>query len=73
MYFDDHNPPHFHAVYGISEGQVTLDPIRLLRSNLPLRAASMAVEWAALHQQELIANWERLRADQVPMKVAPLE
>ena len=27
MYFDDHNPPHFHAIYGSQEIQVGIDPI----------------------------------------------
>ena len=51
MYFDDHNPPHFHAFYGEDEAQIGLDPIALLNGTLPNRAVSMVFEWATLHQR----------------------
>jgi hypothetical protein len=73
MYFDDHPPPHFHAIYGDSEAQVGIDPIAILESNLPRRAISMVVEWATLHQNELMANWQRLREDQPAEKIPPLD
>jgi hypothetical protein len=31
------------------------------------------VEWASLHQAELLVNWDRMRSDQLPDKIAPLE
>lgn len=40
MYFDDHPPPHFHAIYGDYEAQVSIEPIEILRSNLPPRITS---------------------------------
>jgi len=72
MYFDDHPPPHFHAIYGEAEAQISLDPIELLQGDLPPRAISMVVEWAALHQHELMNNWERMRTNQPAEKVPPL-
>ncbi len=72
MCFDDHDPPHFHAVYSGSEVEVGIAPIRVLKESLPGRAASMVIEWAALHQEELAENWRRLRADQPAQKVEPL-
>ncbi len=36
MYFDDHSPPHFHAIYGGQEAQVGINPITVLRGGLPL-------------------------------------
>jgi hypothetical protein len=73
MYFDDHNPPHFHAIYGDNEAVVSFEPITILHGDLPNRATSMVIEWAALHQDELMENWERLRDEQLPIKIAPLE
>lgn len=73
MYFDEHLPPHFHAVYGKHEAQVGIDPIKVLEGKLPHRAVSMVVEWAALHQRELINDWEWLRTDQPVVKINPLE
>ena len=68
MYFDDHPPPHFHAIYGQNEIQVAINPITILRGKLPRRAESMVFEWAALHQQELMDNWHRLNSDQSPQE-----
>ena len=72
MYFDDHDPPHFHAIYGGEEAQIGIEPIAVLNGNLTGRALSMVIEWAALHQRELQGNWQRLRADQPPSKIVPL-
>lgn len=54
MYFDDHPPPHLHAIYGEYEAQISINPITMLQGGLPRRAQSMVIEWIALHQQELI-------------------
>lgn len=73
MYFDDHYPPHLHAIYGEHEAQVAVNPITVLRGELPRRAESMVIEWAALHQGELVENWRRLRNDQPAQKIEPLD
>jgi len=73
MYFDDHPPPHFHAIYGNREAQIGIDPIVVLQGDLPRRAISMVLEWAALHQRELMDNWQYLENDQPAQKIEPLE
>ena len=73
MYFLDHEPPHFHAVYGGAEAQVRIQPLGLLNGNLPPRALALVVEWATLHRDELLENWRRLHADEPPVTIAPLE
>ena len=73
MYFDDHNPPHFHATYAGNESKVGIEPIAVLDGALPNRAASMVFEWAALHQAELMQNWNRLHRAQPVEKIRPLE
>ena len=45
----------------------------ILYGKMPNRAGSMVIEWAALHQRELLDNWQRLRKDQAVRKIAPLE
>jgi hypothetical protein len=72
MYFDDHNPPHFHAIYSDAEAEFGIDPLAVLRGRFPRRALGMVLEWAAMHQQELLDNWERLHNDEAPEKIAPL-
>jgi phosphomannomutase len=68
MYFDDHHPPHFHAIYGGAEAEIGINPITLLRGRFPRRALGMVMEWTAT-----LDNWERLRNDQVPCGIAPLD
>lgn len=72
MYWNDHAPPHFHAVYGDDEGVVELDSLMVTRGFLPTRALSLVVEWAALHRQELEEDWELCRSRQMPNKIDPL-
>lgn len=73
MYFLDHEPPHFHAAYAEAEAQIQIQPIGLLGGSLPPRALALVVEWATLHQAELLENWRRLHADEAPFRIAPLE
>jgi hypothetical protein len=73
MYFDDHDPPHFHAVYAAAEAEIAIAPIAVLRGRLPRRALGMVVEWAAAHQQELMDDWELLRNAQPPRCIDPLD
>ena len=72
MYYDDHNPPHFHALYAGAEAQVGIDPIMIIEGKLPNRASSMVLEWAAIHQRQLMLNWRRLRSDQAAERIEPL-
>ena len=73
MFFDDHNPPHFHAEY---DGDVALIDIRNLSvfsGRLPPRVIGLVIEWASVHQQELFVDWDRARVQQELLKIAPLE
>jgi len=62
MYYNDHTPPHFHARYAEHEAQLAISSGDVLSGALPPRATSLAQEWAALHRDALIANWEAARA-----------
>ena len=61
MYFEDHNPPHFHAHYAGREARVDIRSLAVISGSLPPRATGMVAEWAALHQGELLELWERAR------------
>ena len=73
MYFDEHNPPHFHAIYGKDEVQIGISPLGLIEGRLSSRALGLAMEWAALHQKALLENWELMREDKPPRKIPPLK
>ena len=73
MYYDDHNPPHFHAIYSGQEAQIGIEPIVILNGSLPRRARSMVYEWAAIHQKALLDNWEKMFLNYPPEKIDPLD
>ncbi len=73
MFYNDHAPPHFHAMYGEYELLIAISPISILEGKAPGRVRSMVLEWAALHQTELLDNWERCRQAKSPSSVEPLE
>lgn len=69
MYFNDHAPPHFHAEYKVS---IAIESLGILEGKLPSKVLSLVVEWAAEHQDELIENWESIRATGKFHKISPL-
>lgn len=73
IYYNDHEPPHVHVSYAGARALVGIDPIVVLRGEVPRRALGLISEWAAIHQGELIDNWERARAHQPLRAIAPLD
>ena len=72
-FFDDHYPPHFHAIYGEYEGLININSFAVFAGNLPPRALGLVIEWATQHQDELIDNWERARVQEALSKIEPLK
>jgi len=73
MFFDDHNPPHFHAEYGSDIALIDIRNLSVFSGHLSPRALGLVVEWATLHRQELLADWDRARAQQELHRIPPLE
>ncbi|MYE46156.1 MAG: DUF4160 domain-containing protein [Chloroflexi bacterium] len=73
MYFDDHDPPHFHARYGGDEALVGIETLAVLHGRLPPRAQGLVVEWASLRQAELRDAWARARRLEPLGRIAPLD
>lgn len=73
MFFDDHQPPHFHAEYGEYEALINIHTLAIFSGKLPPRALGLVMEWALMHQDELAAEWERARSQQPLVKIDPLK
>jgi hypothetical protein len=73
MYYNDHAPPHFHVRYGRQKAVIGIDPIALLAGQLSPKARALVLEWAALHQAELMADWQLARQQAPLNKIDPLE
>jgi len=68
----EHNPPHFHALYGEYEAVADIRHRTLIRGNLPRRILAMVLEWTELHQAELMEDWNLCQVKQLPKPIAPL-
>lgn len=72
MYFNDHNPPHFHAEYNGEEACFEIATLKRIDGSLPPRICGYVVEWTLLHQSELQNNWQSLQMDGTFEKIMPL-
>jgi len=73
MFYGDHPPPHFHAVYQDDEIKVNIDTLEVIEGSMKRRAQALVLEWAALHRAELRRAWELASTNQETFKIAPLE
>ena len=72
MFFDDHNPPHFHAVYAGDEALIDINTVGVFAGRLPPRALSLVIEWAWRNQSELLSFWRKAQEHQPVGKIEPL-
>jgi hypothetical protein len=69
MFYNDHTPPHFHAILGGNELLVAIDNLDVLRGSLPPARLRRVLAWAAEHRGELAANWRRCQNGQTPERI----
>lgn len=72
MYFNDHDPPHFHVQYNEFRAIIEIETLAVRDGHLPGRVLGLVVEWAELRRGELLSNWQSLRMDGHFQKIAPL-
>ena len=73
MYHNDHPPPPFHAEYGGSKSKIEIETLNVLRGELPPRVLRRVLEWARLHESELLSAWDRTINHLRSGKIEPLE
>ncbi len=73
LYYDDHNPPHFHARYAGEKVAIEIETLKILEGKISPRALGLVVEWATLHKDELLKDWELVKNNQPPKKIEPLK
>lgn len=72
MYFKDHPPPHFHALYSGEEAKIEIATGEVLRGSLSPRALRLVREWLELHRSELEINFQRVANEEQPYRIEPL-
>jgi len=71
MFYEDHEPPHFHARLGGESIVIEIDG-HGLRGSFPPNRLPLLFEWRDRHRAELRDNWHRMRAGRKPLSIAPL-
>lgn len=72
MYYDDHNPPHFHVEYAGNKAIIDILNATVMRGALPNKQLKLVLAWCVLHQDELMQNWE-LSKQSLPLnRINPL-
>ena len=72
MYFNDHNPPHFHVQYEKYRATIGINNLGIIEGSLPPKALSLVIEWASIHQKELLKNWKSIKKIGEFDKIKPL-
>jgi len=72
MFWGDHAPPHFHALYGEYE-VINIRTLEIVKGFMPRRALALILEWASLHREELMEDWKLCEMKQMPVKIELLE
>jgi hypothetical protein len=72
MFYNDHGPPHFHAVYGDNAATISIRD-EVVTGEFPTRALRLILERGKLHEDELLENWELARQRRPLKRMAPLE
>lgn len=67
-----HNKPHFHVYYNEFEASVGIDG-ELIAGNLPIKQLRMVQAWAAIHEDELYAAWNKAVKMEPFGKISPLQ
>ena len=68
MFFlkSEHNPPHFHALYGEYMGEFDVNTLTMIQGDLPPRAVALVREWGEIHQHELLEMWNSHKLHKLP-------
>lgn len=72
MFFDEHQPPHFHATYQGIKSVFSIDGV-CTEGKLPNKQRKLVEAWAALHSDELVANWDLARNGESLFVIDPLK
>jgi len=72
MYYREHNPPHFHARYNEFEALIAIESLSVISGFLPPRVIGLVVEWAAIHRNEILTQWQKALLHEEFDKIEPL-
>ena len=72
MFYNDHDPVHFHAEYQGQRGKFDLTG-RMVAGNIASKTARRLIrQWAERHEAEIRANWRRMKTGKPLETIEPL-
>lgn len=66
FFSNEHNPPHFHAIYGEYNGSFSILDLEMIEGDLPIKAQNLIIEWANEHKEEIINMWNTKTLKKLP-------
>ena len=73
IFYREHQPSHFHAVYNEQEALIAIDSLAVLSGYLSPRALGLVIEWATIHGEELKKIWQQSVEHRKLDKIEPLK
>lgn len=73
MFFNDHDPPHFHVRYQGHKARVSIATGEIIDGRVPPAVARILREWTELRRDALMRNWVAARAEGQLERIAGLE
>lgn len=61
IYFDDHNPPHFHVISKDEEVMVSIASLDVLAGSMNRKRLGTALAWAEENREILFDKWHEFR------------
>lgn len=72
MYYEDHNPPHIHAIYGDNQACYNFEGVAF-KGELPKKQDKLVQAWIEIHKDDLLANWKLASEGEQIFKIEPLK
>lgn len=72
MFWDDHNPPHFHVEYAGNKALVHILDGKIVQGYLPGKQLKLVLAWCEIHRDELMQNWELAKDGKPLNRINPL-
>lgn len=72
IYYNEHNPPHFHAIYDDKEASIQISSVAILKGNLPPSIVRVVIKWARIHRTQLLEIWKYATEYKKLPKIPPL-
>ena len=73
MFFNYHNPPHFHVRYQGHRVRVSIADGKVIDGRLPPAVGRIVKDWTALRREALMRNWDAARSDKPLERIGGLD